>query len=127
MINQLDMGFFSKDIIPEVTLVCGGRDFNNEELIFSTLDNLAISCIVHGGAGGADSIAGKWSIARSVPEIIVPAKWNMGKSAGVVRNGWMIKFIKIDHVVAFPGGRGTANMINISKKAGIRVTVVSDE
>jgi len=109
-----------------VVLVCGGRAFRDRRLLFSTLDNLTIDCLVHGGAEGADSLAGEWAISRKVPEIIVPAQWNgFGRPAGILRNGWMLKFTKVNHVVAFPGGRGTANMIQQAEKAGIQLMVVS--
>ena len=109
-----------------ITLVCGGRDFKDRKLLFSTLDSMEIECVVHGGAVGADSLAGEWALARKVPEIIVPAQWNgYGKSAGPIRNGWMLKFTKVNHVVAFPGGRGTNDMILRTEKAGIQLTVIS--
>ena len=109
-----------------ITLVCGGRDFKDRKLLFSTLDGMEIECVIHGGAVGADSLAGEWALARKVPEIIVPAQWNgYGKSAGPIRNGWMLKFTKVNHVVAFPGGRGTNDMILRAEKAGIQLTVIS--
>jgi len=109
-----------------VILVCGGRDFRDRKLLNATLDAMEIDCIVHGGADGADNLAGEWAIARKLPEIIIPAQWNgFGKSAGPVRNGWMLKFTRVNHVVAFPGGRGTANMIQQTEKAGIQLTVIS--
>lgn len=111
---------------PRVTLVCGGRDFRDKDLLWRTLDSLAISCVVHGGADGADRLGGEWAIAHKVPEIIVPAQWDgYGKGAGPVRNGWMLKFTKVTRVVAFPGGRGTADMIRQAEKAGVSLVVVS--
>lgn len=101
-----------------VFLVCGGRDFRNRQLLFDTLDSKEVSCIVHGGAEGADSLAGEWAVSRKVPEIVIMAQWKgYGNSAGVIRNQWMLKFTKVTHVIAFPGGRGTANMIMLSEKA----------
>jgi len=126
--EQLAMEFYvkKKREEPKVTLVCGGRDFRDRVLLFNTLDEMAISCIVHGGADGADKLAGEWAIARKVPEVIVPAQWDgYGKGAGPIRNGWMLEFVKVKHVVAFPGGRGTLNMIEQTEKARIQLTVVS--
>jgi len=126
--EQMAMGFYlqNKREEPKVTLVCGGRDFRDKDLLFRTLDDLHISCIVQGGADGADRLAGEWAIAHKIPEIIVPAQWGgFGKSAGILRNQWMLKFTKVEHVVAFPGGRGTLNMIQQSEKAGIQLTVIS--
>jgi len=126
--EQMAMDFYlrRKAEEPRVTLVCGGRDFRDRDLLFRTLDSLNISCVVHGGADGADRLGGEWAIARKVPEVIVPAQWdNHGRAAGTLRNGWMLKFTKIEHVVAFPGGRGTLNMIQQTEKAGILLTVIS--
>lgn len=126
--EQLAMDFYvkKKREEPKVTLVCGGRDFRDRTLLFTTLDSLAISCVVHGGADGADRLGGEWAIAHKVPEIIVPAQWDgYGKGAGPVRNGWMLKFTKVTRVVAFPGGRGTADMIRQAEKAGVSLVVVS--
>lgn len=108
-----------------IALVCGGRDYRDEKEVFSMLDSLDIDAIVHGGADGADRLAGEWAISRMIPEIIVPAQWKgYGKSAGPVRNRWMIDFTKVDTVIAFPGGRGTANMVDLARQFGLSLYVV---
>jgi hypothetical protein len=54
-----------------------------------------------------------------------PAQWDRyGEAAGPIRNAWMLEFGKPDLVVAFPGGRGTADMISKARKAGIEVCEV---
>lgn len=109
----------------QVVLVCGGRNFRDRSLMDMVLDGTEIDCIVHGGAEGADQMAGDWAISRSKPEIIVPAQWvNFQKNAGPHRNGWMLRFTKVNHVIAFPGGRGTLNMIKQAEKAKIKLTVI---
>ena len=108
-----------------ISLVCGGRDFKDKDCVFSVLDGLSIDAVVHGGADGADRLAGEWAISRKVPEIIVPAQWKgYGKSAGPIRNQWMLDFTKVDTVIAFPGGRGTANMVNLAREAELMVIVI---
>jgi UDP-N-acetylmuramoylalanine-D-glutamate ligase len=53
---------------------------------------------------------------------VYPADWKLhGKSAGHIRNQQMLDESKPDIVIAFPGGRGTANMIKRAKKAGVEV------
>ena len=53
------------------------------------------------------------------------AEWDKhGKGAGHIHNQQMIDEGKPDIVLAFPGNRGTADMIKRSKKAGLPVTVV---
>jgi len=44
-----------------------------------------------------------------------------GKKAGILRNIYMLENSKPDTVLAFPGGKGTAHMIKISKAAGVSV------
>lgn len=42
------------------------------------------------------------------------------KAAGHIRNKQMLD-TGIDVVIAFPGGRGTANMVKIAKEANVQV------
>lgn len=84
-----------------------------------------IDCLVHGGSDGADNLAHQWAIKRGTPVIVVQANWDYyGKGAGPVRNAWMLRYIKVTRVVAFPGGRGTANMVKLAREAGIPVTEI---
>jgi len=107
-----------------IYLVCGGRQYKNKTFIYDVLTKARLKdleCIVHGGAEGADQLAGLWAIENGIPEIIVPAAWKYyGRDAGPIRNGWMLKFIKIGHVIAFPGGPGTQNMIRRARIHGIQ-------
>lgn len=108
-------------------LVCGGRDFKDKNLLTTFLDTLQIECVVHGGAAGADSLAGEYALRRGIPEIIVPAQWKFhGKGAGPIRNSWMLKFTKVDTVVAFPGGSGTRNMVKQATEAGLKIIEVKN-
>lgn len=107
-------------------LVCGGRDYKDRERMFQILDALSdVDCIIEGGARGADSLAGEWADARSVALEVYPADWNVhGKSAGHIRNQQMLDEGKPDLVIAFPGGRGTANMVLRAEQACVRVALV---
>lgn len=115
-------------------LVCGGRDYNNAKKVDEVLDSLhaetceGISHIVHGGAKGADALAGRWADTNDVPAIVFPADWKRhGPAAGPIRNEQMIWEGKPDLVVAFPGGRGTADMVRRAHSADINVIEVEDE
>ncbi len=111
-------------------LVCGGRDFNDDEKVFSILNNYDrdhdFTLVIHGAAKGADSAAGRWAQAnRGCGEMRFPANWKKhGKAAGPIRNQRMIDEGQPDLVIAFPGGKGTRNMINAAKSAGIDVIEV---
>lgn len=97
-------------------LVCGGRDFAAGEWLFREMDNLhaenPITLLIHGGARGADWLAGQWARKRSVPCRVFPADWKThGTKAGPLRNQQMLEEGRPDLVVAFPGGRGTRDML----------------
>jgi hypothetical protein len=83
--------------------------------------------IIHGGASGADRLAGEWAASRGIPVEVHPADWQKyGRAAGPIRNQQMIDR-KPDMVVAFPGGRGTADMVRRVRMAGIELVVVEQE
>jgi hypothetical protein len=130
-------------------LVCGGRDYGRiprgcpsdqlphygriaereRFLLFEALDNLTsdsvISLIIHGAASGADSFAQCWADSRKIVALPFKAEWETkGKAAGPLRNQRMLDEGKPDLVVAFPGGRGTADMVRRARAAGIRVVEV---
>jgi len=109
-----------------IVLVCGGREYNDRERVFRVLDALnrdvGIRLLVHGGARGADCIAGEWAMARGIDRTIYPANWNGHRTAaGPIRNARMLRDAEPDIVVAFPGGKGTANMIALARQAGVKV------
>jgi hypothetical protein len=107
-------------------LVCGGRDFTNSAYVFSTLDKLheatPITALMQGGAKGADDLARQWAASNpGVKRYVCHADWaTHGRSAGPKRNARMLEW-QPDLVVAFPGGRGTANMVGLAKAAGVKV------
>ena len=110
-------------------IVCGGRDYANVEFLTLVLDELhakmPISQVIQGGAKGADSLAFDWAIrTKGVSVTTHHAEWEKyGRRAGPIRNGLMLEDCP-DLVVAFPGGRGTADMVRQAKAAGIQVVEV---
>lgn len=110
-------------------LVCGGRDYDDEARLFSTLDVAhaanPIILLIHGGASGADDLAGKWARHVGVPWKAYAAYWKTeGKAAGPKRNQRMLDESDPHLVIAFPGGAGTADMIRRADKAGVPVVRV---
>jgi len=118
-------------------LVCGGRDFNDYRFLSSILDKLCKDRgyhneympegvkIIAGKAKGADTLAIDWAVTNWLPFQEFPADWEKhGKAAGYIRNQQMLNEGKPDLVVAFPGGKGTAMMVSLAKKAGIEVIEV---
>jgi len=108
-------------------LVCGGRNFLDKERAFAALDLLhagprPITRIIQGGANGADYLAQRWANERGISSEEFVAHWQAeGRAAGPLRNQRMISQGKPDLVLAFPGGRGTADMVRRAKSAGIEV------
>jgi len=117
-------------------LVCGGRDFRNVRRLEFELDSIrnTIGCdrLIHGDAPGADRLAGSWAKRRGIPVTAFPAIWypdgkdgGRDDKAGTKRNTQMLAEGKPDLVVAFPGGSGTANMVDQARAAGVRVMEVA--
>ncbi|ACL60541.1 DUF2493 domain-containing protein [Methylobacterium nodulans] len=98
----------------------------------ATLDALhaeaPIACIIQGSAPGADRHARDWSAMRGVELLDYPADWHRhGRAAGPLRNARMIAEGQPDLVLAFPGGRGTADCVRKAEAAGIRVVRIGGE
>lgn len=110
-------------------LVCGGRNYDCKEQLFAILDRShdanPISCIIHGAARGADTLAEEWAKRRGVRHMAFPADWEAhGKSAGPRRNKQMLTEGAPDIVIAFAGGRGTEDMKRIARNAGVPVVAI---
>ena len=111
-------------------LVCGGRDYNNADYMRKVLDDMhavtPFDILIYGMARGADDMAKMWATARGVGRLGFPAQWEKyGKQAGPMRNARMLEKGKPDLVIAFPGGRGTADMMRQAKAAGVPVQQVT--
>lgn len=119
-------------------LVCGGRDYADDEMIDLVLRQFYWAdggTIVQGGAKtvdpqtgetlGADYLAWCWALDHGVKTKTYLAKWReLGRAAGPIRNQQMLDEGKPDLVVAFPGGRGTADMVRRARAAGVPVLQV---
>lgn len=104
-------------------LVCGGRNWGPLEDTEKALDLLPFkpSLVIHGGASGADIQAGEWARMRGIHVAEVKALWDhYGKAAGFKRNYAMLS-LQPQYCVAFPGGKGTAIMVNLCRQHNITV------
>lgn len=107
-------------------LVCGGRDFTDQARAYAVLDHYhqgnPFSVLIHGAARGADTLAGQWAQSRGIPVEVYPADWLAEpRRAGHIRNGKMLKDGKPTVVIAFPGGRGTDNMMMQARYSNVPV------
>lgn len=115
-------------------LVTGGRDYKDRAVVFRELDAICdrtrygTMVVIQGGARGADALAREWCFRQSdniAGLINAPADWRgLGLAAGIVRNQAMIDDHKPDAVLAFPGGRGTADMVRRARAANVPVIEV---
>ena len=113
-------------------LVCGGRDYTDSEKVYMILANIhangPITRIIQGGAAGVDLLACEW--AEGEPDVTLHtymADWQQfGVAAGPIRNAQMLNEGKPDFVLAFPGGRGTADMVAKAMAAGVEVREVEE-
>jgi YspA, cpYpsA-related SLOG family len=112
-------------------LVCGGRAYTNRDELYVELDRLhaeyVFTTIIAGGASGVDALVLEWAQARGIATQAFRAEWGtFGRTgrAGPLRNARILAESRPDIVVAFPGGRDTANMVNRAKAAGVWVVTV---
>lgn len=107
-------------------LICGDRAYADYDSILAFLKSYYPSCVVHGAAPGADSLAGKAAKELQIPVKDYPADWDKyNRAAGPIRNTLMLKDNPdIDLVVAFhddiENSKGTKHMVNIAHKNGIK-------
>lgn len=111
-------------------LVCGGRNYGDTARVLDVLDKLhieaGIDLIIQGGAKGADRHALTWALLTKTPVETYEADWeNQGSFAGPMRNARMLAEGKPDLVIAFPGGRGTGDMVKKARRAGVEVIEIA--
>lgn len=111
-------------------LVTGGRNYQDHARVRAVLgklhDEAGIDVLIEGGANGADRLARLWAEAFGVPVETYEADWeNQGTFAGPARNARMLSEGRPDLVIAFPGGRGTADMVRKARKAGVNVVEIA--
>lgn len=101
-------------------IIAGGRDFNDEFIIYKIMYGIDLNIIdeiVCGDARGADSLGAKWAQLKSIPVKHFPAQWDIyGKAAGFIRNAEMGDYG--DMLIAFWNGisKGTKHMIQTMKR-----------
>lgn len=114
------------------------RDFNYIMAALAKADQkYGITKVYHGGQRGADQCAKYWAWLSSTPSCETLPEWDkFGRAAGAIRNKrqlkrmlrWMEKKNEDGMVLAFhrnfEESVGTANMVKISRKAGLTVKIL---
>lgn len=115
--------------------MCGSRTWEDVFPIYTFIKGVAAThsghkvVVAHGGAQGADTMAGHAAVAADVEVRVFPANWKeFGKAAGFIRNKQMVEEFKPDIVVAcseYPVTTGTQHTVNLAVKAGLPVYLLS--
>ena len=122
-----------------VIVAGGGRDLTwPSELIATHLLSASrgrlVQSLFHGGARGADQAIALAADQLGWPQIACPAAWQQhGRAAGPIRNRQMLER-SLDLasalplgagllVVAFPGSRGTASLVDLAKRLSRRSAI----
>lgn len=112
-------------------LVTGSRKWNKFSCVYDAIKNSGATCVVHGGAKGADLMANEAAIMLNLYLRVYQADWQRyGKSAGTNRNIEMLQKEHLDDdpidlVLAFPlpESIGTYHMIGLAVKAKIPIMI----
>ena len=119
-------------------IIAGSRGFKDYQSLKTQCDVIiegyksATPCsagiikIISGGARGADRLGEKYAHEKGFECLVMPADWDKyGKRAGYLRNAQMAEVA--DALIAFWDGtsRGTQSMIELARKGGLKITVVS--
>ncbi len=105
--------------------ICGGRDedllIGREDALKKMLIEIGATEIVTGGCQGIDDQSE--DVARREMGLVTttfrPAWDAFGRAAGPLRNQQIAEYV--DVLIAFPGGRGTHDMIHKMEKLGKKV------
>jgi hypothetical protein len=109
-------------------LICGSRTWTDAAAIQRALEDLppGPTTIIHGGARGADQLAGKVAVRLGYAVEAYEADWSLGGRAGPERNIRMLDS-KPDLVLAFWDGRsrGTGHTVTEARRRNITVDTVT--
>ena len=97
--------------------VAGGRDYGDDRRMGSVLRGYAEDdwTLITGAAPGADLTAERLWRKWQAPYIGIPAQWTRdGRAAGPVRNRVIGDDWTPDMLIAFPGGRGTQDALDVA-------------
>jgi hypothetical protein len=113
---------------PLRVIIAGSRDFDDYELVKSTMDSLHLNIgeIISGNARGADLLGERYANEKQITVHVFPVtheEWQKSRAAGFRRNEKMALYA--DLLVAFNMGTpGTENMIMNMKKLGKPMYVI---
>ena len=116
-------------------LICGSREWYDPDPMWREVlevrESSGLEVIIHGGARGADKLAGAIAKQLKIKVMEFPAEWDaFGKKAGPMRNQKMLDEGKPDLVLAFhedyDNSKGTRDMVKKATRAKIPVKIFSE-
>ena len=108
--------------------IIGSRDFNNYELLKSSINRILkgknVKLLISGGAKGTDTLAEKYAIENNYQIKIIKPDWKKGKWAGLERNTKIVE--QSDIVIAFWNGisKGTSNTISKTQELNKQLYII---
>ncbi|MBN8945384.1 MAG: DUF2493 domain-containing protein [Rhizobiales bacterium] len=107
-------------------LICGGRHYDDAAAICRELDRLhggqPIDVLIHGGLVAIGTVAEAWARQHNVHVVRYPPNWTLlGTKAEARRNAFMLADSRPDFLLAFPGGRDTADLVRMARAAELPV------
>ena len=134
------------EIVPARSLVIaagGGRDlaWTQQRIAAELLARTGgrpVHLLLHGGARGADAAIGRAAQQLGWASLVMPAQWQLhGRAAGPIRNRELLEqaisraeahsspgYQASVLVVAFPGGTGTASLVQQARRMASRSPVL---
>lgn len=108
------------------TIIAGSRTVNDIDIVAFAVEQsgFAITEVASGMARGVDMAAVEYAHRRGLPLRPFPADWETeGRAAGYNRNVRMAEWAEALIAIWDGKSRGTKHMIDIARKAGLRVFV----
>lgn len=110
-----------------ITVIFGTRTVTDPEFLRSAVEacGWVPTCVISGGARGADRLGELWASYHNVPCRVFPAQWDdYGKAAGYLRNEKMS--LEAEAGIALWDGysKGTKHMIQLMQEQGKRLCVL---
>ena len=105
------------------TIIAGSRECHHYHIVCQAIEEAGweITTVISGCARGVDTFGEQYAAEHGIPVERHPADWeNLGRKAGPIRNHVMAQCADALIAVLYPGSRGTENMIQQARDAGLK-------
>ncbi|OBS09161.1 hypothetical protein Thpro_021489 [Acidihalobacter prosperus] len=106
--------------------MAGGAADNAHSRVYHALytvhERWPIACVIHAGRSEVDRLAQAWAEQQGIATEVFAADWRRrGFAAGPDCHRRMFELGRPDFLVAFPGGRGTPDLVERARTQGLPV------